>query len=132
MEDVSYDGELSFFRYGICSGTIYSGGILRCLVCRVHWIGWGCMKKKINVWSFVCSITCIVLFFVPIQSEVFGFLRLELLLYLTVTTFFFGLIGFSGVKDWKGMARSVATVVLTLGLSGALMFVLFIGKLIGG
>ena len=89
--------------------------------------------KKINIYSFVFSIICIMLFFASFifDSFILDVHPLQLLLYLTIITFFFGLIGFSGVEDWKGMMRSVVTVLLTLGLCGCLAFVLIVGGLLG-
>ncbi|WP_167395929.1 hypothetical protein [Lysinibacillus parviboronicapiens] len=46
---------------------------------------------------------------------------------ITVITFFVGLIGLSGVKDWKGMLRSITTILLTAGLSLFLAIHLVIG-----
>lgn len=73
------------------------------------------MKRKINIWSFVFSIICILLFFIysisgPVDYLIMSTHPLKLLLFFTLINFYFGLIGFSGVKDWKGMVRSISTV----------------------
>lgn len=96
------------------------------------------MKEKINLWSFVSSIISVVLFFsysfVPSVGKTnssYVFLHpLAIILYMTLITFYFGLLGFSRVKGWKGMVRSVWTIVSTLGLLVILSFILFFGSLL--
>jgi hypothetical protein len=93
------------------------------------------MKKKINIWSFIFSIICFLLFFIfsfsgPIGYSIMGSHPLNLVLYITLVTLFLGVLGFSDVRDWKGMARSVATIIITLGLSAFLTFVIFFGRLL--
>ncbi|MDQ0298440.1 cellulose synthase/poly-beta-1,6-N-acetylglucosamine synthase-like glycosyltransferase [Salibacterium salarium] len=91
--------------------------------------------KKINIWSFILSIICILLFFIvsfsgPIDYSLMGIHPLNLVLYITLITFVLGVLSFSGIQDWKGMARSVTTIILTLGLSVFLTFVIFFGNLL--
>jgi len=93
------------------------------------------MEQKINLWSFFLSIICILLFFVvslsgPINYSIMGTHPLNLVLYITLTTFVLGILGFSGIQDWKGMTRSITTVIITLGLSTFLAIVLFFGSLL--
>ena len=93
------------------------------------------MKKKINLWSFILSIICILLFFTvsfsgPIDYAIIGVHPLNLVLYITLTTFVLGIVGFSGIQNWIGMTRSVTTVIITFGLSAFLAFVLFFGSLL--
>ncbi len=93
--------------------------------------------KKFNIWSFVLSIICVVLFYLVSFSgfrinSIFGAHPLHILLYLTLITFVFGLIGFSGVRDWKSIVRSLSTVILTLGLSLVLIVIIFFGSLLTG
>lgn len=90
--------------------------------------------QKINIWSLVLSIICIVLFFIVSFSGIFnnsimGTHPLYLVLYITLVTLVLGVIGFGGIQDWRGMARSVTTVTITLVLLVCLAFVLFIGSL---
>jgi peptidoglycan/LPS O-acetylase OafA/YrhL len=92
-------------------------------------------EKVVNKLSFNLSIIClflflIVSFLIPIREPVMGHHPLNLILYLTLITFVLGLIGFLGIQDWKGMARSAATIVITLGLSLVLAAVLFFGSLL--
>lgn len=93
------------------------------------------MQKKINLWSFILSIICILLFFIvsfsgPIDYAVIGVHPLNLVFYSTLSTFVLGIVGFSGIQDWLGMMRSITTVIITLGLSAFLAFVLFFGSLL--
>ncbi|SFL44672.1 hypothetical protein SAMN04487943_101594 [Gracilibacillus orientalis] len=93
------------------------------------------MKKKINIWSFILSIICILLFFIISFSGLIDYSLMDthplnLVLYITLITFVLGVLGFSGIQDWKGMARSVTTLILTLGLSAFLTFVIFFGDLL--
>ncbi|GAB3056361.1 hypothetical protein GCM10027286_20000 [Virgibacillus ainsalahensis] len=91
------------------------------------------MKRKINIWSFILSIICILLFVIVsfsrlIEFSVLGTHPLNLVLYITLITLVLGVFGFSGIQDWQGMARSVTTVIITLGLSSLLVFVIFFGS----
>ncbi|WML44599.1 hypothetical protein [Neobacillus sp. PS3-40] len=93
------------------------------------------MKKKINIWSFISSLICILLFVIvtfsgPIDYSIMGTHPLNLVLYITLITLVLGVLGFSGIQDWKGMARSIATVIITLGLSTFLTIVIFLGGLL--
>lgn len=93
------------------------------------------MQIKINIWSFISSIVCILLFVLvsfsgPIDYTIMGTHPLNLVLYITLITLVFGVVGFLGIRDWIGMARSVITIFLTLGLSAILSFVIFFGNLL--
>ncbi|WML44538.1 hypothetical protein [Neobacillus sp. PS3-40] len=93
------------------------------------------MKKKMNIWSFISSIICILLFVMvsfsgPIDYFIMGIHPLNLVLYITLITLFLGILGFSGIRDWKAMARSVTTIIITLGLSAFLAFIIFLGNLL--
>lgn len=65
----------------------------------------------------------------PIDYLLWAIHPLQLLLYFTLTIFILGLLGFAGVENWKGMARSVVTIILTLGLSIILAIIIFVGRL---
>lgn len=89
---------------------------------------------KLNIWSFIFSIISVLLFFLysicgPIDYSLWVIHPLQLLLYFTWTIFMFGLLGFAGVENGKGMARSVITIILTLGLSIILAIIIFVGRL---
>lgn len=93
------------------------------------------MAKKMNLWSLNFAIMCIVLFFIislsgPIDYSIMGTHPLNLVLYSTLLTFVLGIVGFSGIQDWKGIARSMATVIITACLSAFLIFVIIFGGLL--
>lgn len=88
-------------------------------------------EEKINIGSFILSIICILLFLLVsfsglIDYSVMGTHPLALVLYITLLTLILGVLGFSGIHDWKGMARSVTTLIITSGLSAFLTFVIFL------
>lgn len=87
------------------------------------------MKKQLNIWSFN-----LVFFIVsstgPIDYTILGTHPLILLLYVALLTFVIGLIGLAGMEDWRGMARSFSTIILSLGLSAFLAIIIFFGKLL--
>lgn len=92
------------------------------------------MQEKINFWSFILSIICVVLFLTVsfsgwFTNSILVIHPLTIVLFLTLFTFLFGMFGFSGVRSWKGMARSVSTVVVTLSLSAFVGFALLFGSL---
>lgn len=92
------------------------------------------MQEKANFWSFILSLICIFMFLIVsfsnwFTNSIIGFHPLTIVLIITLITFLFGVFGFSGVGDWKGMARSVSTVVVTFSLSVFLGYVFLIGNL---
>lgn len=92
------------------------------------------MKEFSNILSFIFSIFCILSFYIASTSgsiTIIGVHPLYLTLSFTLITFVFGVIGFGGIKDWKGMTRSIATIMLTLGLSAYVTFILFVGTFLG-
>ncbi|MGD7054257.1 hypothetical protein [Sutcliffiella horikoshii] len=93
------------------------------------------MQEKINLWSFIFSIICVVLFLTfsfsgRFTNSILGIHPLNIILFVSLFTFLFGVYGFSGVRDGKSMARSISTVVVTLGLSAYMGFVLMFGSLL--
>ena len=93
------------------------------------------MKKQLNFWSFIFSAIWVLLFLIvsstgPIDYSILGIHPLVLLLYVTLLTVVSGLIGIAGIEDWKDMARSFSTIILSLGLSACLAIIIFIGKLL--
>lgn len=63
------------------------------------------------------------------NSKMMGIHPFTLILFITLFTFLAGVFGFSGVRDWKGMARSVFSIIVTLSLSAFLGCVLLFGSL---
>ncbi|MCT2535359.1 hypothetical protein NC661_19410 [Aquibacillus koreensis] len=91
--------------------------------------------KKVNIGSFISSIFCILLFvivsfFGPIDYSIMGVHPFNLVLAVTLLTLVLGVLGFAGMQDWKGLARSITTIILTLGLSVFLTFIIFFGNLL--
>ena len=92
------------------------------------------MTRQLNYWSFILSTILVLLFFVISSTGkndyiFFGAHPHVLLLGASLLTLCIGLIGLSGMKDWKSIARSFSTIFLTLGLSAFLAFIIFFGKL---
>lgn len=92
--------------------------------------------KIINLWSFIFAFICVLLFFfVSISGHadyaIFGLQPLNMVLYLTMMTLFLGVIGFAGVEDWKGMLRSLSTIIISGGLTALLTIIIFFGSLLG-
>lgn len=91
------------------------------------------MRKTINTWSFFLSLICLALFLLVSFSRIFDLLALlgthplNIVLGLTIFTFIIGLFGISGIRNLKTMIRSAVTIVITLGLSCVMSFVIFIG-----
>ena len=97
-----------------------------------------CLKNNINLWSFILSLICIPVFFIAISSANFisGFTKftgthpLNIVLGLTLIAFVLGVIGLKDVREWKAMARSIFTIIFTIGFSGVLIFILFFGSVL--
>lgn len=93
------------------------------------------MTRLLNFWSFIFSTIWVLLYFIVSSSglidyTILGTHPLILLFFATLLTLLIGLIGFAGMEDWKGMARSFLTIALTLGLSAFLAIMIFFGKLL--
>lgn len=92
------------------------------------------MKNSLNIWSFILSLCCIPAFFIATSSasfyEITGIHPLNIVLGMTVITFFLGLIGLKDVREWKAMARSVFTIIFTAVFSLVLLFIIFVGGLL--
>ncbi len=96
------------------------------------------MRNNINVWSFILSLCCIPLFFIAATStsilsfftKVIGIHPLDMVLGVTVITFFLGLIGLKNVREWKAMARSIFTIIFTIGFLIVLIYIIFTGRLL--
>ncbi|WP_411954833.1 hypothetical protein ACKXGF_03190 [Alkalibacillus sp. S2W] len=93
------------------------------------------MQEKANFWSFIFSIICIFLFLTAafsgwISDSVAGIHPLTIVLWITLSTFLLGIFGLSGIRNLKGLSRSVFTVVITLSLSIFLGVVLLTGSLV--
>ena len=95
------------------------------------------MNSKINLWAFISTFVCIALFFLAMfSSEVIEFTKsylhtqpLNIVLIVSVITLILGVIGFSGMNNWKSMLRSIFTVVLTLVVSILVILIIVLANL---
>ncbi|WP_017414944.1 hypothetical protein [Clostridium tunisiense] len=93
------------------------------------------MKIKINLWSFIFSFVCIALFFIAISSQsIIDFTTtwlnmhpLTIVLGIAIVNCVLGFIGLSEATNWKKLLRGFSTIIITLGLSGLIIFILFMG-----
>lgn len=93
------------------------------------------MKEKLNILSFILSLICILLFVIVSFSGLMDYSimkmhPLNMVLYLTLITFVLGVLGFPGNHEWKGIARSITTMIFTVVLAFLLTMVIFIGNLL--
>lgn len=94
------------------------------------------MKTKINLWSFICSLGCIVLFFIAVSSgkiinliiSLIHIHPLNIVLGISVLTFLLGVIGLSGAANWKLLVRGISTVIIAFGLSALILFITFLSS----
>ena len=94
------------------------------------------MLKKINFWSFIFSFVCVALFFISVSSTItMNFVinlvhthPLNIVLALSLVTFFFGIVGLSGVSDPKTLIKSIITIIITFALSVMVAFIVFAGN----
>ena len=96
------------------------------------------MKITINLLSFILSLSSIPLFFIALSSAIFitnfthflGTHPLNIVLGITIIAFFLGVLGLKDIREWKAMARSIFTIIFTMGFSGVLIFIIFFGRLL--
>ena len=93
------------------------------------------MFEKINFWSFILSVFCIFLLYLTqfsarIQNSIFGIHPLKILLCITLINLLLGLMGVAGVQDRKSILRSIATLIITIGLTVLLVYVVFFVSLL--
>ena len=97
------------------------------------------LPNHMNVWSFILSLFCILVFFIVTSSANFitGFTRiigihpLNIVLVFTLIAFILGVIGLKDAREWKAMARSIFTIISTIAFSTILIVILFFGSLLG-
>lgn len=93
------------------------------------------MKIKINLWAFILSFVCIALFFITISSQAIvdfttnwlNIHPLNIVLGICIVNCVLGFIGLSEATNWKKLLRGFSTIIITLGLSGLIIFTLFMG-----
>ncbi len=86
------------------------------------------MKIKINLWSFILSFVCIALFFTTTWLNMHP---LTIVLGIAIINCVLGFIGLSEATNWKKLLRGFSTIIITLGLSGLIIFILFMGFMVG-
>ena len=94
---------------------------------------------NINFLSFILSLLCIPVFlfaatsakFLSFFTKTIGAHPLNIVLGITLIAFILGVVGLKDVREWKAMARSIFTITFTIGLSVVLIFIIFIGRLLG-
>ncbi|SFC92172.1 hypothetical protein SAMN05443252_108125 [Bacillus sp. OV322] len=91
------------------------------------------MAQRLNYYSFIASFVCWGLFLFVCFTGVFNSIKtsLNIILTLTIISFFICFIGLSWMKDWKSCIRSMTALFLTLGLLAVLIFIIGTGKLLG-
>jgi len=95
------------------------------------------MLSKINFWSFIVSFVCVALFFISVSSTIILHFvinsvhthPLNIVLALSLLTFFFGIVGLSGVSNPKTLIKSITTIIITFALSVVIAFIVFAGNL---
>ncbi|WP_346917059.1 hypothetical protein [Clostridium sp.] len=97
------------------------------------------MKIKLNFYSFILSLICIMLFFLSISSNNVINFTMELLqvhplfivMILSIVTLILGLLGLSAATNWMRLFMGLFTVVITIIMTGFLVFVLTVSSLVG-
>lgn len=90
-------------------------------------------QKRLNTGAFLLSICCVggFLTFVSGKTEpIFSVHPLMLNLWVTIFSFFLGVLGFSGVTNGKRFLMSIATLLISFLLSVLLLYTLVVGKLL--
>jgi hypothetical protein len=94
------------------------------------------MSIKMNLWSFVASLLCLVMFFIaglghitPMLIKATGVNPWYIVLFGSAITLIFGFVGFGGRQHFNSRIRSVLTTVITLGLSVFSIAVIVMGNL---
>lgn len=94
------------------------------------------MKLKLNIYSFILSLICVILFFLSIESnKVISFTMdllqvhpLVIVMILSIITLLLGLLGFSAAINWFQLFRGVFTVAIIIIMTGFIIFILTVGR----
>lgn len=91
---------------------------------------------KVNLWAFVGSIVCIVLFWIAGFSQVksliaqgIGVNPWYIILFGSLITLVLGLLGFAGGDNWFAHLRSIGTLIIASGLSVFSIAVIVLGHM---
>lgn len=93
------------------------------------------MGINLNLWSFILSLGCILLFFLSgSMKELFDtylhFHPLLLTLLLSIACFYLSLVGMKNVKNLTTLLRGILTMVITLIVMISISFILLFGTLL--
>lgn len=93
------------------------------------------MGINLNLWSFILSLGCILLFFLSGSMKDFfdtylHFHPLLLTLLLSIACFYLSLIGMKNVKNLTTLLRGILTMVITLIVIISISFILLFGTLL--
>ncbi|MGN9162017.1 hypothetical protein [Clostridium sulfidigenes] len=96
------------------------------------------MKLRLNIYSFILSLVCVILFFLSIESnKVINFTMdllqvhpLVIVMILSIITLLLGLLGFSAAISWFQLFRGVFTVAITIIMTGFIIFILTVGRVV--
>ncbi|WP_404455683.1 hypothetical protein LG329_08030 [Virgibacillus necropolis] len=94
------------------------------------------MRKGINLWSFVLSLFCLVLYLTVVTWKGFAYFVIEttgtdalnIVFFLSWITLFLGIVGMIGKRDGKLLLRGIVTVLITFGLSGMLTMIMLLNQ----
>jgi len=95
------------------------------------------MKVKLNFYSFILSLICIVLFFLATSSSIIVNFTINLLqvhplfivMLLCIVTLILGLIGLSAATSQVLLIRGLLTVIINIILLGSITYILVLGNL---
>jgi len=96
------------------------------------------MKVKINFYSFIFSLLCILLFFIVTASPIvlnftlntFQIHPLYIVLSFCIITLILGFIGLSAATNWKLLLRGFLSIIITILESVIIIAILFLGSLL--
>jgi hypothetical protein len=96
------------------------------------------MKLKLNIYSFILSLICVILFFLSTSSiKVINFTMdllhvhpLVIVMILSIVTLILGLFGLSVANNWIYLFSGLFTVIITIIMTGFIIFILTVGRLL--
>ncbi|GAA0765231.1 hypothetical protein GCM10008908_01450 [Clostridium subterminale] len=97
------------------------------------------MKSKLNFYSFILSLICIMLFFLSISSNKVINFTMDLLhvhpifivMILSIVTLIIGILGLSTSNNLILLFRGLFSVVISIIMTGFIFFILTVSILVG-
>ncbi|WP_346935664.1 hypothetical protein [Clostridium sp.] len=97
------------------------------------------MRLRLNFYSFILSLICIMLFFLSASSNSVINFTMDLLhvhplfivMILSIVTLILGLLGLSAATNWMRLFRGLLTIVITIIMTGFILFILTASRLVG-